>query len=122
MRQLKAAPDNLLVEVEFGASAESTCERLSDVRDKPAALLRDRTSEVTGFSLTFTAPLGTKRSGVRGAFIPSVLGAVETFYRQALQPVRQWSPPAPKLAAGSLTGDPSADAGDETAAADDVDH
>lgn len=115
LRQLKAAPDGLLVEVLFGSDAESTCELLGDVRDKPAALLRDRAAEVERFSLTLIAPLGTKRSGIRGAFIPSVIGAVETFYRNVLQPVRQWSPPAPKLPTGSLTGppEPAATTGDE---------
>lgn len=104
LRQLGQAPDGLLVEVLFGGQAESTCELLQDVRDQPAALLRDRTAEVTSFVLTHVAPLGTKRSGVRGAFIPSVLGAVESFYRFVLQPIRPWTPPAPKLPAGSLTG------------------
>lgn len=106
LRQLKAAPDGLLVEVVFSSGAESTCELLGDVREKTAALLRDRTAEVKSFQLTFIALLGTKRSGVRGAFIPSVMSAVETFYRNVLQPIRQWTPPAPKLPAGSLTGQP----------------
>jgi hypothetical protein len=113
LRQLKAAPDGLLVEVQFGPHAESTCELLGDVRDKPSALLRDRAAEVKGFTLTLGAPLGTKRSGVRGAFIPTVMGAVETFYRHVLQPIRQWTPPAPKLPAGSLTG--TADAAEANA-------
>ncbi|MDQ3456020.1 MAG: TerD family protein, partial [Actinomycetota bacterium] len=104
LRQLGQAPDGLLVEVLFGGQAESTCELLQDVRDKPASVLRDRNSEVASFVLTHIAQLGTKRSGIRGAFIPSVLGAVETFYRFVLQPIRPWTPPAPKLPAGSLTG------------------
>lgn len=116
LRQLKAAPDGLLVEVQFGPHAESTCELLGDVRDKPSALLRDRAAEVKGFTLTLGAPLGTKRSGVRGAFIPTVMGAVETFYRHVLQPIRQWTPPAPKLPAGSLTG--TADAAEANAEVD----
>ena len=104
LRQLKTAPDGLLVEVQFGPHAESTCELLGDVRDKPSALFRDRSAEVKGFTLTLSAPLGTRRSGVRGAFIPTVMGTVEMFYRHVLQPIRPWTPPAPKLPAGSLTG------------------
>lgn len=41
--------------------------------------------------------MGTKRSGVKGAFIPSVTTAVEEFYTLVLQPIRAWVPPAPKL-------------------------
>ncbi len=115
LRQLKAAPDGLLVEVVFSPGVESTCELLGDVRDKAAALLRDRTAEVKSFQLTFIASLGTKRSGVRGAFIPSVMSAVETFYRSVLQPIRQWTPPAPKLPAGSLTGQPESQVEDTDA-------
>lgn len=105
LRQLKTAPDGLLVEVHFGADTESTCELLGDVREKATMLLRDRSTPVQRFQLTLISPLGTKRSGVRGAFIPSVMSAVEAFYRNVLQPIRPWTPSAPKLPAGSLSGD-----------------
>jgi len=42
-------------------------------------------------------PVGTKRSGVRGAFVPSITQAVEAFYREVVQPVRPWILAAPQL-------------------------
>jgi hypothetical protein len=97
LRQLKEAPDDLLIEVQFQGGRESTCELLRDVREKPAALTGSSGSQVSSFLLTWNQPLGSKRSGVRGAFIPSVTQAVENFYAQVVQPVRPWVAPAPQL-------------------------
>ena len=97
LRQLRNAPDDLLIEVSFSGGAESTCELLRDVRDKATALVPSTKAELTGFTLTRSQPLGTKRSGVRGAFIPSVTQAVEAFYGEVVQPLRPWVPPAPRL-------------------------
>ncbi|MGY1730331.1 TerD family protein [Geodermatophilus sp. SYSU D01045] len=97
LRQLKDAPDDLLIEVAFAGSRETTCEQLRDVREKPAALTGSSGSEVSTFTLTWTQPMGGKRSGVRGAFIPSVTGTVEGFYGQVVQPLRPWVAPAPQL-------------------------
>ncbi|MFW3171325.1 TerD family protein [Geodermatophilus sp. CPCC 206100] len=97
LRQLKDAPDDLLIDVLFQGGRESTCEQLRDVREKPAALTGSTGSEVTSFVLTWQQPLGLKRSGVRGAFIPSITQALEGFYARVVQPVRPWVAPAPQL-------------------------
>lgn len=97
LRQLKDAPDETLVDVQFGGASADTCEPLGQVRDSPAALVPDRSAEAKSFAVTTTTPLGTKRSGLKAAFIPSVIGATESFYSQVLQPIRMWVPPAPKL-------------------------
>lgn len=97
LRQLTNAPDALLVEVLYSGQAESTCERLKDVREDSAPLASDRTTDVRAFRLTLVLPLGTKRSGIKGAFIPTVTSAVEVFYRGVVQPLRPWTPPAPAL-------------------------
>lgn len=97
LRQLGDAPDALLVEVCFSGRAESTCEQLGDVRTDTTALVAGRTADVSAFRLTSTQPLGVKRSGVKGAFVPSVTAAVESFYRDVVQPLRPWVPPAPVL-------------------------
>ncbi|MCI2238009.1 TerD family protein [Kineococcus sp. TRM81007] len=109
LRQLKDAPADLLIETHFTGRAESTCEQLRDVRDSPGMLLPDRSAEVGAFTLTRTTTMGTKRSGVKGAFIPSVTEALEDFYRSVVQPLRAWVPPAPKLP-DEATGMPPADA------------
>lgn len=97
LRQLTDAPDALLVEVQVAGQAESACEQLGDVRENSAALMSDRAADVRSFRLTLAQPLGVKRSGVRGAFVPSVTAAVEGFYRDVVQPLRPWTPPAPVL-------------------------
>jgi hypothetical protein len=106
LRQLKDAPDDVLIEVAFTGTSESTCERLRDVREKPAALLASSKSEVASFTLTRALPLGAKRSGVRGAFIPSVVHAVEGFYTDVLQPLRPWVARAPQMPEGAVAAEP----------------
>ncbi len=97
LRQLREAPDDLLVEALFIGRLDTACEKLGDVRASPAALLPDRAAEVTTFCLTQSSVMGTKRSGLRGAFVPSVTSAVEAFYSAVVQPLKPWVPPAPKL-------------------------
>jgi stress response protein SCP2 len=106
LRQLKEAPEDLLIDVGFAGSSEATCELLRDVRDKPGALVASAKSEVTSFTLSRSLPMGTKRSGVRGAFVPSVTQAVEAFYGDVVQPVRPWVPRAPQLPEDALLADP----------------
>jgi stress response protein SCP2 len=97
LKQLKTAPDDVLLEVQFARQSETTCEQLKDLREGPGPLLTGQTRDVTSFVLTRLYPLGTKRSGVKGAFIPSVTDAVESFYSLVLQPLHVWVPSAPKL-------------------------
>ena len=46
-KQLKDAPDTLLVEVHFDPRPETTCERFADIRDKPGALIPGKEWEPT---------------------------------------------------------------------------
>ena len=85
LRQLTDAPDALVVEVGFARREQTSCEQLRDVRENAAALLPDPAAEVRSFRLTASVPLGTKRSGVRNAFVPSVNAAVEAFYAEIVQ-------------------------------------
>lgn len=95
LRQLTGAPDSLNVEVLFARREHTCCEQLRDVRDNPAQLLPDAGAEVRAFRLTTIAPMGTKRSGIRKAFVPSVTDAVDAFYAQVVQGLR---PTPPKIA------------------------
>ncbi|GAB4066135.1 TerD family protein [Angustibacter speluncae] len=107
LRQLREAPDDVLVEVQFARHSETTCEQLKDLREGPGPLLAGQTKDVAGFVLSRTYPLGTKRSGVKGAFIPSVTDAVESFYSLVLQPLQAWVPSAPKLSDDSVEDVPA---------------
>ncbi len=98
LRQLgDTAPDDLVVEVGFSGRAETTCERLVDARAKPAILIVDRALEITTFRLTKNSVMGTKRSGLKGAFVPSVIASLETFYGTVVQGLKPWPSPAPQL-------------------------
>jgi stress response protein SCP2 len=97
LKQLKDAPDDVLVDVSFSGRSGSTCERLGDVRNAPGTLIPERDVAVAAFTLSRTNPMGTKRSGVKNAFIPSVTDGLETFYSSVVQPLRAWVPPAPKF-------------------------
>lgn len=97
LRQLTDAPDDVVLEVGFPGRAENTRALLREARESTASLLGEAKSEVLSFRLTRTTAMGTKRSGVKGAFIPSVSSALEDFYKLVLQPIRAWVPPAPKL-------------------------
>ena len=97
LRQLRDAPDDLLVEALFTTRPDSACEKLGDIRENPGALLPDRAAEVASFRLTATSTMGTKRSGVRGTFVHSVVTSVEAFYSTVVQPLKPWVPAAPKL-------------------------
>jgi hypothetical protein len=110
LRQLKDAPDDVLIDVEFAGTSESTCEQLRDVRDKPGPLMGSSKAQVASFTLSRSMPVGTKRSGVRGAFVPSVTQAVESFYREVVQPLRPWVPAAPQLPEASAPVPTEADA------------
>ncbi|OJY40017.1 TerD family protein [Pseudonocardia sp. 73-21] len=94
LRQLVAAPDTLTVEVLFARREQTSCELLKDVRENVAALLPDPAAEVRAFRLTMSAPMGTRRNGLRKAFIPSVNDAVDAFYARVVQGLR---PSPPKL-------------------------
>lgn len=85
LRQLKQAPDTLVVEVGFTRREQTSCEQLRDVRENVSALVPDPAAEVRSFRLTLGAPMGSKRSGVRNAFVPSVNAAVDAFYAEIVQ-------------------------------------
>lgn len=97
LRQLGEAPDALTVEVLFARRDQTSCELLKDLRSSGAALLPDPAAEVRAFRLSLPAPLGTKRNGLRRAFIPSVNAAVDAFYAQVVQSLRPWPATAPKM-------------------------
>lgn len=104
LRQLKDAPDALTIEVFSARKDQTTCELLKDVRESNGPLLPDASADVRSFRLSQTFPLGPKRNGIKGAFIPSVNAAVDAFYGQVVQVLRPWTRPAAKLPAEVTEG------------------
>lgn len=100
IRQLKNAPDRTRVEafVNHGRGS-STAELLGTVRENASSLVVDQGKELRAFRVATAAPLGTKRGRGRGAFIDSVLTAVDVFYADVLGSLRAWSAAPPKLRA-----------------------
>ncbi|ODU02762.1 MAG: hypothetical protein ABS81_16590 [Pseudonocardia sp. SCN 72-86] len=92
VRQLPEAPETLTVEALFARRDQSACETLRDVRADSGVLLTDAGAEIKSFRLAATTPMGTKRNGVRKAFVPSVNDAVEAFYARVVQGLKP-SPP-----------------------------
>ena len=99
LRQLADAPDTLAVEVLFIRREQTSCEQLKDVRVNPGMLLPDPAAGVRAFRLTSLAPMGTKRNGLRKAFVPSVNDAVEAFYARVVQGLKPTPPRMPVEAA-----------------------
>lgn len=98
VRQLKNAPETVRVEAYANhARGASTAELLRTVRENPACLVADPSKELRTFRVAVSMPLGTKRGRGRGAFIDSVLSAVNGFYADVLESLRPWSAAPPKL-------------------------
>ena len=47
--------------------------------------------------LTLSSGVGTKRKSGSGSFITDVSVLLDRFYREVVQDLRPWTPPAPKL-------------------------
>lgn len=98
VRQLEKAPDGLRVEAfVWHGRGPGAAELIGAVRQNPDLLIADPTKDLKGFRLTQITPLGTKRGTGRGSFIDSVITAVDAFYADVLQQLRNWSAPPPKL-------------------------
>lgn len=98
VRQLKSAPDSARVEsfVAHGRGS-AMAELLGPIRENPASLVDDTGREIRTFRIATTATMGTKRGRGRGAFIDSVLDAVDGFYSDVLGSLRAWSAAPPRL-------------------------
>lgn len=99
LRQLADAPAGLRVDVLATGARSSLSELLATVRDNPTVLVPDKGREIRAFKVAASSPMGTKRGTGRGAFIDSVLAAIDGFYEAVVQNVRGWTPKAPQLPA-----------------------
>lgn len=98
LRQLRTAPDNTRIEVFTAYSrGAGAAELLRDVRSDPAKLLADPAKEPRAFRVALTTPMGGKRGRGRGAFIDSMLQAIDDFYASVMQHLKAWSAAPPKL-------------------------
>ncbi|MBM2623208.1 stress response protein [Actinoplanes sp. LDG1-06] len=98
VRQLKQAPENVRLE-SFAAYSRGpgNAELLKAVRENPGLLIGDPSKELKAFRVAANSTAGTKRGTGRGAFIDSVLTAVDDFYEQVLQNLKPWMQAPPRL-------------------------
>jgi hypothetical protein len=94
LRQLADANGNLRLETfEQGSREPARAELLALVRQKPEIMVGDPTREIRAFRVTFTAPLGAKRGVGKGTFVTSVEDALEKFYEEVVENLREWRDP-----------------------------
>lgn len=97
LRQLREAPDSVRVEAFVKGQRAGTAELLRDLRGDPTKLVHDAKKEIRLFRIAQSHPLGTKRSGIRGSFIDSMLHAIDTTYGDVGQKLKAWSATPPRL-------------------------
>jgi hypothetical protein len=99
LRQLKNAPDDLRIEVRFTNARETSSLLLDEARDAPERLLSsvNPTREPRSFRIALTRKMGTKRGKEDGSFVRETRKQAIDFYRDIVQDLRAWQPPAPKL-------------------------
>lgn len=97
-RQLGEATDSLRIEAFLAHSrGPGAAELLGAVKNDPSILVQDPQRELKTFRVATTARVGTKRGRGRGAFIDSVLDAINDFYRDVVQHLKAWRAAPPKL-------------------------
>lgn len=99
LRQLKKAPGDLRIEVQFARTKESTALLLKDAQEDPKALLSpsDPKREPRSFVLSLARPLGTKRGRGERSFVLETRRQVVSFYGDLVEGLTEWRPKAPKL-------------------------
>jgi hypothetical protein len=99
LRQLKEAPDGLLIEANFANSKATTASLLSAARENPQCLLltNDPKRPPRAFRLALSRPMGTKRGKGERSFVLETRKLAIDFYRELVQNLRPWRASAPKL-------------------------
>jgi hypothetical protein len=97
MRQLKNAPEGLRIDVTFYRTRATSSELLTQVRQSPKCLLLGSDRVPRSFGLALSSAVGTKRKSGQGSFISDVSALLDEFYREVVQDLKPWTPPAPQL-------------------------
>jgi hypothetical protein len=99
LRQLKEAPDGLVVEVSFANTKATAAGLLSSARDNPTSLLlsNDPMRPPRAFRLALSRPMGTKRGKGGRSFVLETRKQTIGFYRELVQNLRPWRAAPPKL-------------------------
>ena len=98
LRQLRSAPDSLRIDAAFERTKIRASALLGDVRSDPKAVLAGTDRPPRSFAVARTGKMGTKRRTGSGSFVGDVEQLVDEFYREVVQGLRAWTPPAPQFA------------------------
>lgn len=99
LRQLKEAPDGLVVEVNFANTKATAAALLSAAKEDPQTLLlrNDPKRPPRAFRLALSRPMGTKRGKGERSFVLETRKQAIGFYRDLVQNLRPWRAAPPKL-------------------------
>lgn len=98
LRQLKEAPDSLVIETSFVNVKGTTAGLLSAAREHPRQLLlEDGKRAPRAFRLSLSRPMGTKRGKGEKSFVRDTRQHAIDFYRDLVQDLRPWRAAPPKL-------------------------
>jgi hypothetical protein len=106
VRQLHDAPADLQIEAVLARARQNgTRLSLGQVREDPRILVPESALELRAFNLSQSRPAGKKGGQRRGSFVGSVLDLVDAFYRDVVQHLKPWTPPAPQVKASRPSDD-----------------
>jgi len=97
LRQLKSTSSDVRLDSKALRARSTMSDLLGNVRSKPALLIPADNREIVSFTVSLTRKMGLKRSADKRSFIASVLQALDDFYGDVVERLREWQPPAPKL-------------------------
>jgi hypothetical protein len=99
LKQLKEAPESLVIEASFPNTRSTTAALLKDAREDPRRLLLDSDSKrpPRGFRLALSGPMGAKRGKGERSFVLETRKQTVAFYRDLVQDLRPWRASAPRL-------------------------
>lgn len=97
LRQLKSTAANVRVDSWAARSRTSMADLLGNVRNNQELLVPTDKREIVSFTVSLSRPMGMKRSTGKNSFVDSVMGALDDFYGDVVQHLREWQPAAPKL-------------------------
>ena len=97
LRQLRNAPPELRIDVAFERKRSTSSDLLARVTGNPKRLLTERDHAPRSFTLTLSGVVGAKRKAGKGSFISDVSALLDHFYRDVVQDLEAWTPPAPQL-------------------------
>lgn len=97
LRQLKLSSPDIRLDSWGLRSRSSMSDLLANVRSNQSLLVPVDNREIVSFTVSLARPMGLKRLVGKRSFIDSVLDAIDDFYGDVVQHLREWQPAAPKL-------------------------